>query len=102
MPIFLKVLASPENKQDGLKFELVEGENLVGRVKPPAQIQLDGTKVSKKHCLIELKGTVLKAIDLNSSNGLFVNGKRTESALLKEKDRLVIGEFILEVAVSKP
>lgn len=97
MPYFLKVLASPEKKLDGAKIELAEGETLIGRVSPPAQIKLDGVKVSKKHCVIALNGLELKISDLKSSNGLYVNGKRVETALLKEKDRLVIGEYVLEL-----
>jgi len=99
MPYCLKVLTSPDKKLDGVKLPLEEGENLIGRVTPPAQIMLDGTKVSKKHCVVKVQGTVLKVEDLRSSNGLFVNGKKVESSILKEKDRLVIGEFVLEVAV---
>lgn len=99
MQFSLKVLTSPDKKLDGVKLPLVEGENLIGRVTPPAQIMLDGTKVSKKHCVIKLTGMMLKVDDLRSSNGLFVNGKKVESSVLKEKDRLVIGEFVLEVVV---
>jgi pSer/pThr/pTyr-binding forkhead associated (FHA) protein len=99
MSYCLKVLSSPDKKLDGVKLPLVEGDNLLGRVSPPAQIQLDGTKVSKKHCVVKLQGMVLKVEDLRSSNGLFVNGKKVESSMLKEKDRLVVGEFVLEVVV---
>ncbi len=99
MHFCLKVLSGPEQKLVGVKLPLVEGENLVGRVAPPAQIQLEGTKVSKKHCVIKVAGQVLKVEDLRSSNGLFVNGNKVESSMLKEKDRLVIGEFVLEVVV---
>lgn len=97
MSYFLKVLSSPEKKMDGMKIELVEGESLVGRVAPPAQIQLEGVKVSKKHCVFKVKGLEVKVSDLKSSNGLFVNGRRVESTVLREKDRLVIGEYVLEV-----
>ena len=99
MSYCLKILQSPEKKKDGMKLPLEEGENLVGRVAPPAQIQLEGSKVSKKHCVIKVQGTKLKIDDLRSSNGLFVNGKKVESAELREKDRLVIGEYVLEVTV---
>jgi pSer/pThr/pTyr-binding forkhead associated (FHA) protein len=100
MSYFLKVLSSPEKKIDGVKFELTEGETIIGRITPPAQILLEGVKVSKKHCLVKVTGTFLKISDLKSSNGLFVNGKRVESAPLKEKDRLVIGEYVLEVGTA--
>ena len=98
MPYFLKVLSSPEKRRDGEKIALAEGESLVGRVAPPAQIVLVGTKVSKKHCVFNITGDILKVDDLKSSNGLFVNGKRVDKAFLKEKDRLVVGEYVLEVS----
>jgi pSer/pThr/pTyr-binding forkhead associated (FHA) protein len=99
MPYFLKVLSSPEKRLDGTKISLKEGENLVGRSSPPADILLEGTKVSKKHCVINAKMAALRVDDLKSSNGLFVNGKRVITSVLKEKDRLVIGEFVLEVGL---
>jgi pSer/pThr/pTyr-binding forkhead associated (FHA) protein len=99
MSFVLKILSAPDPSLKGTKIALVEGENLVGRIKPPAQVQLDCAKVSKKHCVITVAGEALKVGDLNSSNGIYVNGKKVSSATLKPKDRLVIGEFILEVAV---
>ena len=98
MSYVLKVLSSPEKKMDGMKIPLQEGDNLIGRASPPASIHLDGTKVSKKHCVLVLKAGALKVDDLGSSNGLFVNGKKITSAVLNEKDRLVIGDFVLEVS----
>lgn len=96
----LKVLSSPEGKLDGIKLPLTEGDNLVGRLSPPALVQLDGTKVSKKHCVFIWAGSELKVEDLGSSNGVFVNGKKVSGTVLREKDRLMIGEFVLEVAVN--
>lgn len=100
MPVFLKVLSAPTGGA-GAQFELAQGENLVGRASPPAQIHLDGTKVSKKHCLFRLEGDSLRVDDLRSSNGVFVNGKRVENAVLRDRDRLVVGDFVLEVTVTK-
>jgi len=97
MFFFLKILSSPDRQLEGTKIELKEGENLAGRASPPAQIVLEGTKVSKKHCLFTVSGATLKVDDLRSSNGLFLNGKRVVQSALKNKDRLVIGEFVLEV-----
>lgn len=99
MPWCMKVLQSPEKKMDGVRILVEEGENLVGRIAPPAQIVLEGVKVSKKHCVIKVSGEKVHVADLRSSNGLFVNGRKVESADLREKDRLVIGEYVLELAV---
>jgi pSer/pThr/pTyr-binding forkhead associated (FHA) protein len=97
MPFFLKILAAPKTEMVGVKVPLVEGENLLGRSSPPCQIKLEGTKVSKKHCAIILSGGGLQIKDLGSSNGIYLNGKKTGDSALKAKDRLVIGEFTLEI-----
>lgn len=97
MPFHLKILVAPKGESPGRKLPLEEGENLAGRIAPPCTILLSGTKVSKRHCLFLVAGAALSVEDLQSSNGLFVNGKQVSSAALKRKDRLVIGEYTLEV-----
>lgn len=97
MPLFLKVLAAPEGESAGRKIDLQEGENLAGRVAPPCTLLLSGTKVSKKHCLFVLSGGRLRVEDLGSSNGVYVNGKQVTGADLKARDRLVVGDYTLEV-----
>lgn len=100
MPYALKVLLSPkELALNGTKLELKEGENPVGRISPPSAIVLNSPKVSKLHCTFRVNGSSVSVEDHNSSNGLYVNGKKVVKAQLKEKDRLVIGEFTLEVTV---
>lgn len=101
MPFFLKILSAPNKEKIGMKIPLREGEHMLGRASPPCDIQLESTKVSKKHCLIRLEGKELSAEDLNSANGVYINGKRITKVKIEEKDRLVIGEFILEVTVDK-
>jgi len=97
MPFHLKILVAPEGEAAGRKISLAEGENIVGRVAPPSTIVLEGTKVSKRHCVFRVAGADLSVEDLGSSNGLFVNGKRLDQAKLRKKDRLVVGEYTLEV-----
>ena len=91
----LKVIAGPKNV--GTFFDLQEGENLAGRVTPPAQILLDSAKVSKKHCNFIHQGQKLSVKDLGSSNGVYLNSKKIMESELKNKDRLVLGEYTLEV-----
>lgn len=99
MSYFVKILLSPVAENLGLKIPLEEGETSVGRASPPCKIQLDSPKVSKRHCSFLVKGEALSVVDHNSSNGLYVNGKKVVNVALKDKDRLVIGEFTLEVTV---
>lgn len=101
MPLQLKVISAPDPAMAGRKLKLKEGDNVIGRVAPVCDLHLDGVKVSKKHCIIKLqKNGAATIVDLNSSNGVFLNGKQvTSEATLSERDRLVIGEFVLEVVV---
>jgi pSer/pThr/pTyr-binding forkhead associated (FHA) protein len=99
MPYFLKILGAPLDKMIGVKVPLAEGPNVIGRSVPPCSIQLDGSKVSKKHCTVTVLAGLLAIEDHGSSNGVFVNGSKAAKAALKAGDRLVIGEFSLEVTV---
>lgn len=99
MPYFLKILSAPLEKMTGVKVPLAEGINVIGRSVPPCTIQLDATKVSKKHCTVTVLGGMVAIEDHGSSNGVFVNGGKVSKAALKAGDRLVIGEFTLEVTV---
>jgi len=99
MPFFVKILTAPKPEMVGIKIPLVEGANLLGRSNPPCAIMLEGVKVSKKHCSFHVTGKKLTIEDHNSSNGVYVNGKKTSNLELKDRDRLVIGEYVLEVAV---
>lgn len=97
MPFYLKVLSAPEGQPVGQKLTLAEGESVMGRVAPPSQIVLNGAKVSKRHCTFTCAGGQLTVEDNQSSNGIFVNGKKVPRSPLRARDRLVVGEFILEV-----
>lgn len=60
-------------------------------------LQLDDDSASRRHCRIQKKeteGFILQ--DMNSKNGTFLNGNRVFKALLKNNDRIQIGnkEFI--------
>lgn len=100
MPLYLKILASPEGKRDGEKITIPEGNTVLGRSNPPAQLVFDGSKVSRRHCQLVVRDEVLRVDDLHSANGVFVNGQKTDTAMLRHRDRIVIGEFVVEVVVS--
>lgn len=99
MPYFLKIISAPQEKMVGVKVPLADGLNVVGRSVPPCTVHLDGSKVSKKHCTVTVLSGLVAVEDHGSSNGVFVNGSKISKAALKAGDRLVIGEFILEVTV---
>lgn len=73
------------------------GIKTVGRA-PRADFVLDAGMVSRIHCRLTAGAAELEVIDLQSTNGTFVNGARVERAILKEGDRLGIGRVELLVS----
>ena len=68
----------------------------VGRA-PRADFVLDAALVSRLHCRLEATEQALEVVDLSSTNGTFVNGKRVARARLAAGDRLRVGRVELTV-----
>jgi pSer/pThr/pTyr-binding forkhead associated (FHA) protein len=62
-----------------------------------ADFVVDAALVSRFHCRLEAGSRTLEDIDLESTNGTFVNGQRIERAKLGEGDRLRVGRVELKV-----
>jgi hypothetical protein len=81
---------------EGAVFRLGQRTLTIGRdVGNPVQIIDD--KVSRRHALIRWAGNGYSLQDLNSSNGVFVNGAQVSQATIDVGDRLTIGNTELEV-----
>jgi pSer/pThr/pTyr-binding forkhead associated (FHA) protein len=72
------------------------GVKTVGRA-PRADFILDGPMVSRLHCRLEAGDESLEVIDLSSTNGIYVNGKRVKRAHLSKGDLLRVGRVELTV-----
>jgi len=77
-----------------LAFPLTESVTMIGR-DADNLIQLSDPKVSKRHALVHAKGHVWTIEDMNSTNGIAVNGARVKRAELKNGDKVHIGPFDL-------
>src|SRR5499427_10632036 len=62
----------------------------VGRA-PRADFIVDAALVSRLHCRLTAAADNLEVVDLESTNGTFVNGKRVQKARLADGDRLRVG-----------
>lgn len=60
------------------------------------QLILDADSVSRRHARIEWNGREHRLIDLESTNGTFVNGSRIKDAILRDGDRIGIGKALLK------
>jgi pSer/pThr/pTyr-binding forkhead associated (FHA) protein len=86
------ILQSPETT-----FRLRPGAvKTVGRAQG-ADFIVDAALVSRLHCRITAAADKLEVVDLKSTNGTFVNGKRVDKALLTDGDRLRVGRVELKV-----
>ena len=53
--------------------------------------------VSRRHCRFVCEAGRWRVIDLDSLNGVFVNGVMVQQAELRHRDRLRIGGFVFDV-----
>ena len=68
----------------------------VGRA-PRADFIVDAALVSRLHCRITAGADRLEVVDLKSTNGTFVNGRRVNKALVADGDRLRVGRVEITV-----
>jgi pSer/pThr/pTyr-binding forkhead associated (FHA) protein len=83
-------------------FRITAGNiKTIGRA-PRADFIVDAALVSRVHCRLSAGAADLEVVDLESTNGTFVNGERIDRALLKTGDRLAVGkvEFVVSRATT--
>jgi pSer/pThr/pTyr-binding forkhead associated (FHA) protein len=66
-----------------------------------AAIHVEETGVSRQHALIEHQEGVPHLVDLGSTNGTFLNGRRIDNETIHTGDRIQIGSATFEVTVGK-
>jgi pSer/pThr/pTyr-binding forkhead associated (FHA) protein len=78
-------------------FRILPGSiKTIGRA-PRADFIVDATLVSRIHCRLTAGANELEMVDLDSTNGTFVNGQRVPRAALKPGDRLGVGKVDLVI-----
>lgn len=84
-------------ESNGRKFPLKAGINLLGRDQT-CDIFIPDPHISRKHLSLDVVGDgTLTVIDLGSTNGMLVNGKRVPSAILSAGDAFVVGQTSFSV-----
>lgn len=92
------LLKTTEGAEPALTFRILPGNiKTIGR-SSGAEFMVDAAMVSRLHCQLTAGAAEVEVVDLDSTNGTFVNGKRVARAALKEGDRLGVGrvEFLIE------
>jgi FhaA, N-terminal domain/FHA domain len=75
---------------DGQRYEVSKRRTLIGRSRE-CDIQIDDPSASRRHAEVRQEGTAYWIVDLDSTNGLEVNGMRTQRAKLDHGDKITIG-----------
>ena len=75
---------------DGQRRTIDKRSTLIGRSKE-CDIQLADPNTSRRHAELRREGTAYWIIDLDSTNGLEVNGRRLKRAKLEDGDRVTLG-----------
>lgn len=87
------VITEKGGAQRQLDFD--KAEITIGRTKGN-DIMLPKGNVSKRHCRVVLKDSRFIVVDLKSTNGTYVNGRKiTSPVVVRGEDKIYIGDFIL-------
>jgi pSer/pThr/pTyr-binding forkhead associated (FHA) protein len=73
---------------------ILDGTSVIGR-SPEADIQFQSSRVSRMHAKLVYDGTEYSCTDLDSHNGLLLNGIHVHSAALRDGDTIQIGDVVL-------
>jgi pSer/pThr/pTyr-binding forkhead associated (FHA) protein len=89
-PHVLRLVKGPEAPKD---FTLEREELIIGRALE-AHISIDSQAVSRRHAQFTLSEERWTCTDLDSANGVYVNGERTQSKQLADGDSVQIGDAV--------
>lgn len=90
-PHYLELIKGPGAP---VKFQLDRPTIIVGR-STEADLRIDSEELSRKHMLILRAGEEFTCEDMDSRNGIFLNGVKIHSATLRDKDTLQLGAVVL-------
>ncbi|MCM2351946.1 MAG: FHA domain-containing protein [Bacteriovoracaceae bacterium] len=97
MKVALKVVSPGINKEHVITQN---GAVTFGRSRQ-CEFQLEDTKISGKHCRLNLKVDRLELSDLESKNGTYLNGIRVEQTEVFVGDEIRIGDTLITMAEQK-
>ena len=82
-------------------FEIVDEEVHMGR-ELDNTLRLPDPSISRHHCVVRKVGGGYEIQDLQSSNGVLVNGNRVQSSPLRNGDRITLGQVQLTFQDPRP
>lgn len=92
-----------QDKEKGPDIKINQTRLIIGKMRHYADIILEEEHISRVHARIEQNGEDVYLMDLNSTNGTFVNGERLETnerRRLYQNDEVVFGGMIYRFDIS--
>jgi len=74
------------------------GELVIGRASD-AQVRLTSQRASRQHAFLRVRGTDCMLIDNDSHNGVFLNGVKVHSAVLRDGDVIQVADSLFIYSV---
>jgi diguanylate cyclase (GGDEF)-like protein len=91
----LVVIYSADQRQLGKRFVLGGEPLAIGRGQEN-QLVLDNDSVSRRHCRVEHRSSGWWIVDLESTNGTYVNDGQVRDHMMRRGDQIKIGDTILK------
>ena len=82
---------------DGRPFDVTKRRVVIGRSRD-CDIQVADANVSRRHAEVRQEGAAYWVVDLDSTNGVEVNGKRVKRARLEPGDTFTVGSTEIRFA----
>ncbi|HSC29774.1 MAG TPA: FHA domain-containing protein [Vicinamibacterales bacterium] len=93
------VIRTDEGAPVAFCFRMLPGNvKTIGRA-PRADFIVEATLVSRLHCRLTAGAAELEVVDLDSTNGTYINGQRVARSSLRNGDRLSVGEVEFVVSI---
>src|SRR5438552_15866160 len=92
------LIVNPDSA-DAYNFQLRQGFTSVGR-DPSNDLSLDDPSVSGCHCELIITGGSVVIRDLNSTNGIFIDGRRSAGSLLANGQTINVGSVQMTISLS--
>src|SRR5690606_36139293 len=91
-----------EGPDAGTEFPLAIGTVFIGRDASMSDLTLSDPLVSKRHARVDVFSSTIRFVDLNSANGLEVDGGVVTRVDLEDGDTLRLGDTVVRAAIAAP
>jgi ABC transport system ATP-binding/permease protein len=92
------ILETDKDAEPPFIFRMLPGGvKTIGRA-AAADFIVDAAMVSRLHCRLTAGSSELEVIDLDSTNGTYVNGIRVTHAVLRNGDHLGVGRVLFGIS----